>query len=446
MKIRVLPGVLALLAAPAASAFCGFYVAQADASLFNQASQVVLVRHGDDTTMTMANDYRGSLSEFAVVIPVPVAVTREQVKVADKAMIDRLDAYSAPRLTEYFDPDPCPDPRDLMRVYKSEQRAMTVEDDEGMAAPSSRSLGVRVLDAYTVGEYDIVILSATQSSGLETWLTQNGYRIPANAGPILGSYIKQNMKFFVAKVNLREQAKTAQPYLRPLRISYSSPKFMLPIRLGMVNADGPQDLLVYALTERGRVETTNYRTTKLPTQESVPEFVKEDFGTFYKAMFAQQVKDEGMETVFTEYAWPLTLQCDPCSADPITGDELRALGVSWAAPDQYGYGQQPAYLTRLHLRYDLAHFPEDLTFQETADTGTWQAIYPIHHAFTGDTSCPAGRTYETELARRQQLEVQTLVSLTGWSRSWAQSRIPRRPGAVPPPPDNGGGGFWDWWK
>ena len=73
MKIRLFSGLLAMLAAPAAYGFCGFYVAQADASLFNQASQVVLARHGDETTMTMANDYRGSLSEFAVVIPVPVA-------------------------------------------------------------------------------------------------------------------------------------------------------------------------------------------------------------------------------------------------------------------------------------------------------------------------------------------------------------------------------------
>ena len=31
---------------------------------------------------------------------------------------------------------------------------------------------------YTVGEYDILILSAQQSSGLETWLRENGYRIP----------------------------------------------------------------------------------------------------------------------------------------------------------------------------------------------------------------------------------------------------------------------------
>ena len=36
------------------AAFCGFYVGKADTKLFNQASQVVLVRDGDRTVMTMA--------------------------------------------------------------------------------------------------------------------------------------------------------------------------------------------------------------------------------------------------------------------------------------------------------------------------------------------------------------------------------------------------------
>ena len=110
-----------------------------------------------------------------------------------------------------------------------------------------------------------LILSAKQSDGLETWLTENGYRIPDGASAVLGSYIKQNMRFFVAKVNLSEQRKLGFSYLRPLQVAYESPKFMLPLRLGTVNADGPQELFIYALTTNGRVETTNYRTVKLPT-------------------------------------------------------------------------------------------------------------------------------------------------------------------------------------
>ena len=131
---------------------------------------------------------------------------------------------------------------------------------------SAKSLGVTIEAQYTVGEYDILILSAQQSTGLETWLRENGYTHSGRAHPaVLASYLKQNMRFFVAKVNLTEQAKLGFSYLRPLQVAYESPKFMLPIRLGMVNANGPQELFVYALTRKGRVETT-----ELPHGRSCP--------------------------------------------------------------------------------------------------------------------------------------------------------------------------------
>ena len=69
------------------------------------------------------------------------------------------------------------------------------------------------------------------------------------------------------------------------RVAYESNKFMLPIRLGTLNAKGKQELYVYALTRSGRVETTNYRTVKLPSNTEVPEYVEDEFGDFYRAMF-----------------------------------------------------------------------------------------------------------------------------------------------------------------
>jgi hypothetical protein len=47
-----------------AHAFCGFYAGKADASLFNQASQVVLVRDGNRTVLSMQNDYENSPSSY----------------------------------------------------------------------------------------------------------------------------------------------------------------------------------------------------------------------------------------------------------------------------------------------------------------------------------------------------------------------------------------------
>ena len=87
--------------------FCGFYVAKADTKLYNQASQVVIARNGDRTILTMANDYQGDVKDFALVVPVPVVLQQEQVRVGDPQIIKRLDDFSAPRLVEYFDRDAC---------------------------------------------------------------------------------------------------------------------------------------------------------------------------------------------------------------------------------------------------------------------------------------------------------------------------------------------------
>ncbi len=396
--------------APALRAFCGFYVSRADTKIFNKASQVVLVRDGDRTVLTMANDFKGEMKEFAVVIPVPTVLQKDQIHVGEKALLDHLDAYSAPRLVEYFDQNPCV----ATLEERSMARAMPMASPAAPRADQAKSLGVKVEAQYTVGEYDIVILSAQQSTGLETWLRQNGYRIPAGAGAVLNSYIKQNLKFFVARVNLQEQAKLGYSMLRPIQVAYESPKFMLPIRLGTVNADGPQELFVYALTRKGRVEATNYRTVKLPSNVDLPVYVKDRFRDFYSAMFSHQVARENMSAIFTEYAWDMNW-CDPCAADPLSSDELRNLGVFWIGEGRRGRpGPQDVFMTRLHVRYDAAHFPEDLVFQETADRTNFQGRYVLRHEWKGTESCDAAGRYRIGLPERRDREARNLASLTGW--------------------------------
>jgi hypothetical protein len=296
----------------------------------------------------------------------------------------------------------------------------------GMAAAKSLSrdqaqrtdngLGVRIEARYTVGEYDILILSAKESGGLEEWLVRNGYRVPPAATPVLKSYVRQGLKFFVAKVNLKEQAKLGFSYLRPIQIAYESPRFMLPIRLGMANASGAQELFVYALTRNGRVETTNYRNVRLPSNMDVPVYVKDRFPEFYRAMFAEQQRKEGTQVVFTEHFWDMRW-CDPCASQPLSNEELRSLGVFWIDDTGAGAGGLAAntvFVTRLHVRYDRAHFPEDLVFQQTADHEPFQARYVLRHEWQGATDCPSARAYRDGLPARRRQEATNLADLTGW--------------------------------
>jgi hypothetical protein len=409
------------VAAGPASAFCGFYVAQADAKLFNKSSKVVLTRNGQQTAITMASDYEGEPSEFALVIPVPSFIKKDQISVVDTKTVDHLDAYTAPRLVEYFDPDPCED-----RVVAM---SMAAQPAPTAAAPNPlpEYRGVKVEARYDVAEYDVSILSAEDSDGLIRWLTDNGYKIPRGAEPVIGSYIKQKMHFFIAKVNLKRMQDSGRAYLRPLQVRYETAKFMLPLRLGTVNADGPQDLVIYALTPHGRIEASNYRTIKVPSDVDVPLFVKNDFASFYKATFEHAVARENMHGVFVEYAWD-TGWCDPCAAAPISKAELAELGALWTGGDGTGANRFPPssgndpFVTRLHVRYDAQSFPEDLNFVETSDRENFQGRYILHHPSTS-TACAAAKAYRASLPQRFKTEADNVANLTGWSRDEIAARM-----------------------
>lgn len=438
--------ILALFAvAHPATAFCGFYVAKADADLFNQASKVVYMRDGDRSVITMASDYEGTPAEFAMVIPTPSVLSERQIHVTDAAIVDHLDAYTAPRLVEYFDEDPC-----QMRIQM--MRSTAVQED-GAPLSGEKSLGVTIEASYTIGEYDIQILSAEQSGGLSAWLTQNGYNVPPKAERALGQYIAMGMKFFVAKVNLAAHDKIGGGFLRPLQIAFESPDFMLPIRLGMVNAKGKQDLLLYTLTREGRVETRNYRTVRMPTNVEVPLFAAAEFDDIYRAGFDAVIEREGGSGVVMEYAWDMAW-CDPCATDPLSREQLLELGAFWLAESAPQTGQPKpnqrimpspavnAFVTRLHARYDDESFPEDLMLRVTKDRENFQGRYIMRHPWTGAASCEASAAYFATLPARFEAEAQALARFTQWPIGEIRKKMAatgQDPTAPPPDPA-------PWWE
>lgn len=413
---------------PEAIAFCGFYVSKADSSLYNKASQVIIAREGSRTILTMANDFQGDVKDFAMVVPVPTILQQDQVRLGDAKIIQRLDAFSAPRLVEYFDSDPC-------QVVYPAAPSMNSTVRSGLAQERSRpenADGVTIEAQFSVGEYDILMLSATESNGLETWLNQNGYKMPPGASSLLRPYIQQNLKFFVAKVNLAEFQRSSSQFLRPLMMAYESPRFMLPIRLGMINATDQQDLIAYVLSSTGQAEITNYRTVKVPTDAEIPVYVKEKFGDFYKSMFQTSYDRENQNVAFVEYAWNMS-NCDPCSANPLTPEELRGAGVFWLNQNPTdGRGiRRPnnpnnnVFITRLHVRYTRDKFPEDLMFQETSNQQQFQGRYILRHPFKGAVSCAAGQEYQRNLGNRLDREAQTLARLTNWDINDIRRNLPQ---------------------
>lgn len=426
LSLLIILAILATWIAPA-WAFCGFYIGGANTQLFNQASQVIIARDGEKTILTMVNDFQGDVKNFALVVPVPTAIKSQQVHVANPAIVKKLDEFSQPRFVEYFDDTPCPKPR----------RRMNPRGRDGGPEYETNGLGVKVEESFKVDEYAISILNANDSYGLETWLQRNGYQLPKGAAQVLRPYIQQNMKFFVAKVDLQEYQKQGFQFLRPLQIAYRSPKFMLPIRLGMLNAQGDQDLLIYLLSPKGRIQVTNYRTIPMPTERDIPEYIKDKpatFGQFYQAVFQRSYERARKKAVFLEYAWNIN-SCDPCATEIPTAEELKQAGVFWPTEDSQ------TYITRLHVRYNRDNFPEDLTFQETANQEMFQAKYAVRHPYRKKIVCsnPAiAQRYQETVAVRQQLEAKTLADLTGWKLGDIQAQI--RPFSIDPEAEY----FWPW--
>lgn len=370
-------GLCVILGWPSTSrAFCGFYVSGADASLYNDATMVVLMREGTRTVLSMQNNYQGPPEDFAMVVPVPVVLQKENVKTLPKEIFTRVDKLAAPRLVEYWEQDPCE--RIAYELFAGaapmSARAKASLDEAGAA-----TYGVTIEAQFKVAEYDIVILSANDSSGLDEWLRKNGYNIPQGAEKALRPYVEQNTKFFVAKVDSKKVVfDDGRAVLSPLRFHYDSPAFALPVRLGLLNSAGKQDLIVHILGKGQRYEVANYANATIPTNIRVDDSVRKSFGAFYDALFERTI-EKNPGAVITEYAWNAST-CDPCPEPPLRPEELALLGADVIdAADDDPYSNIPGVvpqrrvrsrwqlggfvLTRLHYRYEKGGLDEDLVFR-----------------------------------------------------------------------------------
>ena len=398
-------------AAPAAEAFCGFYIDTGGNKLTNDATQVVLMRKGTRTVLSMQNNYKGPAEEFAMVVPVPVVLQEADVKTLPKDVFARVEAMGAPRLVEYWEQDPC------RPTYPSElAMPMSVASGTGMALGGAREredLGVTIEAKFVVGEYQILILSAKDSTGLDTWLRREKYQIPPGAEPLLRPYVEGGMKFFVAKVDPKKVAFDAdhRAALSPLRFHYDSEEFALPIRLGLANSSGTQDLIVSILAPSQRYEVANYANVTIPTNLDVRDAVRADFGGFYAALFDRTL-EKNPGAVVTEYAWQAS-SCDPCPGPNLDFGDFSLLGAdvlegSMAKPT--AYNGWDLVLTRLHARYGKA-IKDDLVFKAAppivggreflqdngkleersrpSTTNNFQGRYIIRHWWTGRITCAA---------------------------------------------------------
>jgi len=474
LGVMLAAGVMAL-APRVADAFCGFYVAGGDTKLYNNATVVVMMRDGTRTVLSMQNNYQGPPKAFAMVVPVPVILREQDVKTLPREIFDRVDQLAAPRLVEYWEQDPC-DWSDEEK-FMNRRKSLETKSEGARPPPAPDDLGVKIEAQFTVGEYQILILSAEEATGLDTWLRRNEYSIPDGAAEVLRPYVQAGMKFFVAKVDPAKVAfgPNGQAMLSPLRFHYDTDTFNLPVRLGLLNSSGAQDLIVHILA-RARYELANYPNVTIPTNIEVKDGVRDSFGQFYVSLFDATLA-QNPKAIVTEYAWQAN-NCDPCPVQPLQVEELSTLGADvlpsvgpiddskrWSLPGEF-------VLTRLHARYAKESLGEDLVFREAAgivggrevgDVGgkieqgprpsgmnNFQARYIIRHLWKGAVLClrprfgrwggpPKGQTGSQKPAVARDL---AFTDRTGDLASYVAQNVPEirltvpggdeRPSVTPP--------------
>jgi hypothetical protein len=251
--------------------------------------------------------------------------------------------------------------------------------------------------------------------------------------------VRDRSKFFVARVDIRKVRRDAKGVvqLSPLRFSFDASELRLPVRLGLLNAAGKQDLIIYVIHPSSRFEVANYANVFIPTNLEVGDGVRAAFPAFYAELFDALIDKSGKRAVVTEYAWQTT-SCDPCPVPPLSLDDISTLGldvlegigatpgtpapiapgttkpgvtgrVAPPPPPPRFTGAQPSWvLTRLHTRYSPETLSEDLIFREagavvggrgfgsvnddmtatgTSGPNNFQARYIIRHYWTQPVAC-----------------------------------------------------------
>jgi hypothetical protein len=265
------------------------------------------------------------------------------------------------------------------------------------------------------------------------------------------------MKFFVAKVDPKKvKMEDGHVALSPLRFHYDSEEFALPIRLGMANSPGKQDLIVNIISPDKRYEVANYKNVFIPTNFDVKPSVKTRFSEFYASLFDKTIA-ANPHSVVTEYAWTATrsYHCDPCPGLDVTSADMAALGADIIGGDI----ENNFVLTRLHTRYGKRDIKDDLSFREaTAVTGGreqyskdgieygakpseqnfFQARYAIRHYWTGPIKCAHPQRYvwggppdggsqviaasKLAFAPRGKLDLSTVIGRDLWEIGYKKAR------------------------
>jgi hypothetical protein len=318
----------------AADALPGVIAGKGDVARVSNASQVVLMKKGDQTVVTVWADYEGPLDRFALVLPVPADVMLEEVKSIKRDAVDHLDEITAPRFHEFWEMDAC-EPGEAEQEWERDLKVKSGSADNflGMGMPDMSGgqklppeMALEFEPQFKDGEYTFSMVPKGQSA--RAYLSKKGLSLPAAAAEALARYEAEGQQVLVADVATSkvELAGARRALLSPVRFATRT-DYAIPETLGLANSSGQQELIVYVLHPDKRFEAQNYPNAFPPTNVAVDFAVKERLGEFYAGIH-DALLAKNPKAFLVEYAWPVIKHCgEPCPNAPLAIHELLSLGV-----------------------------------------------------------------------------------------------------------------------
>ena len=244
---------LGVAAAVSAVTFAGQHQARACGGCFHPPTQTVsditdermlLSVSSTQTTLYDQIQYSGSPTSFAWVLPIHGTVT---VGLSADVLFNTIDTLTATQINP--PPQNCPSPNCNFNAGFASGSGSS--SGGGLAALEPPS--VMVLAQANVGPYSTVQLHSNDSTALDTWLTQNGFNIPAAVQPILDQYVKEGFDFLAMKL-LPNQGVQA---MRPVRVTMPGASLSLPLRMASVGTGAVTGITIWVVAD-GRYEPQNF--------------------------------------------------------------------------------------------------------------------------------------------------------------------------------------------
>jgi ankyrin repeat protein len=353
----------------------GFFSSRSVAVSADQ--RAIIMKNGDEISMTFYTGYTGEGEEFTWIIPTPVPVAIENVNETGEDGVTAfrlLQEYTAPKITD------------------------GTKGGGGWGAPPPEDplSAVTVYGRVTLEHYEVSILGAAAASPLLAWLQSEGYEVDPAAERVLDVYIRENWAFVAIKLNPSERRHYQNEFMPPLTVNYRHDQLIFPLRISSVSTNEPIKITLYVIAE-STASSSNHPTSTL-------KYTEQPFVPLYPESYIESCVEK---TNGLQGGRGLVV---------LWRGEFDAATINGLIKTHFS-DSQGAYLTRLEARMSPTDMKEDIVLILDMDPKPFSVdIHAIGGYYSALASAAwAGRTQQLQILLEDGADVNDADNGDDWT-------------------------------